>query len=81
MRWFSGNNSILEYKFNSSEDYRKAEQEDIDLLTDDIKKIHELVNSNLKLRSFLIIRSKSELPRLIEKAENIINLLQAKYIN
>lgn len=75
------NNSILEYKFNSSEDYRKAEQEDIDLLTDDIKKIHELVNSNLKLRSFLIIRSKSELPRLIEKAENIINLLQAKYIN
>ena len=75
------NNSILEYEFISSEEYRKAEQEDIELLTDDIKKIHELVNSNLKLRSFLIIRSKTELPRLIEKAENIIDLLQAEYID
>lgn len=75
------NNSILEYDFSSSEAYHKAEQEDIELLTDDIKRIHELVNSNLKLRSFLILRSNYELPRLINKAENIIDLLQTNYID
>lgn len=70
------NNSILKYEFSSSDAYRRAEKEDLKLLTGDINKIHELVNGKLKLRAFLKIRVNTELPRLINKAENIIELLQ-----
>lgn len=75
------NNSILEYEFSSSEEYRQAEKEDLKLLTKDLDKINELVNGNLKLRSFLIIRSKYELPRIIEKANEIIERLETDYID
>lgn len=75
------NNSILEHDFSSSEAYRRAELENLKLLTGDINKIYEFLNGNLKLRSHLIIRTKYELPRLTRQAEDIIELLQTNYID
>ena len=75
------NNSILKYDFISSEAYKRAELENLKLLTRDINKIHEFVNGNLKLRLFLVIRANHELPRLIKDAEDIIKLLQTNYID
>ena len=75
------NNSILKYEFSSSEEYRRAEEENLNLLTGDIKKIQKFVNGNLRLRFFLDLRANHELPRLINEAENIIELLQTNYID
>ena len=75
------NSHILTYNFSSSEAYQRAEQDNLKLLTNDMAKVHELVNGYLKLRIFLKIRINSELPRLIKDAEEIINLLQTNYID
>ncbi|MBT8252881.1 MAG: hypothetical protein HKO90_05630 [Flavobacteriaceae bacterium] len=79
--YMNTNNSILEYDFSASEAYRKAEQENLKLLTDDINKINELTNGCIKLRMFLSIRANGELPRFLKQAEEIIDLLESNYIN
>lgn len=75
------NNSILEHNFGDSEAYRIAKEQDLGLITNDLKTIQEFVNGNLRLRFFLDIRVKKELPKLIGQAEDIIETLEEVYSN
>jgi len=82
LSWYGNtNNHILTYNFSSSEPYHRAEKDNLKLLTNDINDVHNLVNGYLNLKTFLKIRNKYELPRLIEKAEGIIDLLEKKYVH
>lgn len=58
-----------------------AENENLELLANNINSINEMVNGYLKLNRNLNTRVKLELPQLKKIAEEIIELLKAKYIN
>lgn len=67
------------YSFPPSDLYEAYRDIDLQLLTDDISKIKEMVNLFGPLASVGRIRSNQELPRLQERARSLIELLQAEY--
>ncbi|WP_276388339.1 DUF6090 family protein [Eudoraea chungangensis] len=54
-----------------------AEENSLELLTKDVNLLHEMVNGYLDLGRNMDIRANAELPSLIEKAEEIIVLLNS----
>ncbi len=74
------NKLILDYHFNTTQDYATAQKDSLTLLTDDINRVHEMVNGYLRLRFFLNIRGNHELPRLISRAEELIDILEREYL-
>ena len=59
----------------------QAEKEDLELLTENMYSISELVNGYLKLSRNLNTRANMELPKLKQMAGEIIELLHAKYVH
>lgn len=59
--------------------YKEAESYNLGLITADINKVHEAVNSYARLRFNLDIRTRIELPELLEDAQNLIDLLEKEY--
>jgi hypothetical protein len=79
-RFGNTNTHIFTYGFDTTEAYQIAKKEDLKLLTYNNKSISEMVNAILKLKTFLDIRKNSELPRFIQKANEIINHLNEIYL-
>ncbi len=69
------------YDFVDSKVYKQAEAYNFRLLTEDINELHMAVNNYNLLKTYLQMRTDSELPELIEKAEKIISLLKETYID
>ncbi|MDG1570693.1 hypothetical protein OZ410_00060 [Robiginitalea sp. M366] len=74
------NKHILEYHFNQTDDYARAQSDGLSLLTHDINEVRKMVNGYLRLRFFLNIRGNAELPRLIRQGEELIVLLKSDYL-
>ena len=69
---------IIDYK--KSDFYLKLEQEPIDFIDKNKKKLEEVINSYVELKFNLYIRYSGELPELIRRAETIIQLLEDNYL-
>ena len=69
------------FDFFSSEAYEKAKAEGLTLITNDINKVHQVMNSLISLRGTLKMRSEFELPKLIADAEDLIELLRETYLD
>lgn len=71
-------NNFRDFDFFKSVEYKNGNKEHLDLLTDDINDIHKAVNSFNVLKSYLKIRTQSELPILIGDTQELIALLKEK---
>ena len=65
--------------YTNSEVYKTALNTNLKLLTNDITDIHVFINQVLNHQGALNIRYKSEFPKLIEKGETIIRLIEEEY--
>jgi hypothetical protein len=59
--------------------YKEAQEYDIGLNQEDIHLINSIVNSFIRLRYLLSIRTQIELPELIKDAQELIKLLKEEY--
>jgi len=59
--------------------YKEAQEYDLSLNQEDIKLINDVVNSFIRLKYLLSIRTQIELPGLIKDAQELINLLKEEY--
>ena len=64
--------------FNNSI-YKEAQEYDLNLNQEDINLINNIVNSFIRLKYLLSIRTQIELPGLIKDAQKLINLLKDEY--
>jgi hypothetical protein len=71
--------SAFQDSLRSGKDPMPTEEADLTLLTKDIGQIKMLVNQKLIIRFTLIVRSKQELPELIQDAATIIVQLKKEY--
>jgi len=62
-------------------EYIRAKSLDLELITDNVFDINRAVNSFIRLRYNLRIRTERELPPLIEDAEILIRMLNSEYID
>lgn len=60
-------------------EYKKAKTYKMKLITNDINKVRQAINSYVRLRFNLNIRTQIELPELLEDAQNLIELLEEEY--
>lgn len=74
------NNNIKDYIFHNSKEYLLAKSIHLDLLTNDLRDIHEMTNSFLVLMRYLRIRTDVELPKLTNDARSIILKLEKTYL-
>ena len=65
----------------STPQYDKAKAQDLQLITNDINKVHIAINSIISLQLTLELRTVYELPKLIYDAEALITLLKETYLN
>ncbi len=68
------------FDFFSSEAYEKAKAEELTLLTNDINKVHQVMNSLISLKRTLSMRAEFEFPKLIADAEELIQMLRETYL-
>ena len=66
-------------KIFSNPIYKEAEDYDISFITKDIDALNNAVNGLIRLKFNFSIRTKKELPQLIEDAVDIIKLLEEEY--
>ena len=59
--------------------YKEAQEYDLSLNQEDINLINNIVNSFIRLKYLLSIRTQIELPELIKDAQELINLLKEEY--
>ncbi len=69
------------FDFFSSEEYERAKAEGLTLLTDDIDKIHQVMNNLIGLKRTLRMRAEFELPKLTTDAEELIATLKKTYLD
>ena len=69
---------IIDYQ--KSDLYLKLEQQSVDFIDQDEKKLNEAINSYVNLKYNFNVRYAVELPRLIKDAKSIINLLENNYL-
>jgi hypothetical protein len=74
-------NNIRDYNFFESQEYLNAKTFNLKLITNDINKVQEMVNSYNVLMLYLRIRTDLELPKLKNDAEEIIELLKETYLD
>jgi hypothetical protein len=74
-------NNVRDYNFFDSKEYKQAEAYNLRLLSDDIDVLHEAINNFNLLKAYLQIRTDHELPELIEKAKELIRMLNETYID
>ncbi|MBT8209774.1 MAG: hypothetical protein KJP14_04535 [Eudoraea sp.] len=67
--------------FKKSKAFMEAQEDGLVLLTNDEAHINQMVNGYLRLGWFLNIRANVELPELVSQAEEIITLLNIKYLD
>ena len=78
---FLGHNKLIGFDFFSTPEYIMAKTQGLQLITNDINKVHIAINSLMSFRKSLEIRTERELPNLIHKAEALITLLKETYLN
>jgi hypothetical protein len=59
--------------------YKEAKEYDFSLNQEDIHLVNNIVNSFIRLKYLLSIRTQIELPALIKDAQELINLLKEEY--
>jgi len=74
-------NNVRDFDFIDSKEYKQAETFNLSLLSDDIDELHKAVNNYNLLKAYIQMRTDSELPELIDKAESLIRLLTETYID
>lgn len=73
-------NSKDRFDFFSSDSYQAAKAEGLDLLTKDVNTINVVMNNLISLKETLRMRADFELPKLINDAEELIELLNKTYL-
>jgi len=61
--------------------YLKCKNNDLSVITTDMKDIKKVINSLIRLQTYYDIRSNIELPRLTDDAEELISRLKAAYLD
>ena len=79
--WNPNSYHVSKDHFQQTEAYAIAEQDGLNLLSEDETRLKQMVNGYLRHRFFLNIRATIELPQLIDQAEGIIELLENQYLS
>lgn len=78
---FLEQSKLAGFGFFSSQEYDKAKTQGLQLITNDINKVHVAINCLISLRKNLELRSGIELQKLNDDAEVLITLLKETYLN
>ena len=70
-----------EFQIFSEPEYKRAKEYQLNLICENIKEVHEVVNSLIRLQFHYTIRSKVEADRVKENANEIITKLKENYFN
>ena len=67
------------FHYYSEPEYLKCKDNDLSVITNDMKDIKEVINSLIRLQAYYDIRSNIELPQLTADAKELITLLKVEY--
>jgi len=75
------NPEIHGFDYYLEPEYLKCKNNDLSVITTDMKDIKKVISSLIRLQAYYDIRSNIELPRLNADAKELISLLKAEYLN